>query len=210
MGTISVPHDPTVFIVDDDESVRRSIEWLVGSVGLKAESFASARTFLDAFDPDRPGCLIVDMRMADISGLELQEWLMEHGATLPVIVMTAFGDVKTAVRAMKHGAIDFIEKPFNEQQVLELIQNSIAEDATRRQQDVDNRLVGESLKRLTPREREVLEFVVKGLSNKEIAREMGIVPKTVEVHRARVMEKMEARSLADLVRRFSLFQQRKG
>ena len=205
-----MPHDPTVFIVDDDEAVRRSIEWLVGSVGLNAESYASARTFLEAYDPDRPGCLIVDMRMADISGLELQEWLMEHGATLPVIVMTAFGDVKTAVRAMKHGAIDFIEKPFNEQQVLELIQNSIVEDATRRQQDVDHRLVGESLKRLTPREREVLEFVVKGLSNKEIAREMGIVPKTVEVHRARVMEKMEARSLADLVRRFSLYQQRKG
>lgn len=203
-------HNPTVFIVDDDDSVRRSLEWLVSSVGLKAESFSSARLFLDAYDPDRPGCLIVDMRMADISGLELQEQLVDRGATLPVIVMTAFGDVRTAVRAMKHGAIDFIEKPFNEQHVLELIQSSIAEDAERREAAGNTRLVGESLKRLTPREREVLEFVVDGLSNKEIAREMGIVPKTVEVHRARVMEKMEARSLADLVRKFSIYQQRRG
>lgn len=202
--------DSTVFIVDDDEAVRRSLEWLVGSVGLRAESFASARSFLEVYHPDRPGCLIVDMRMADISGLELQEWLKDHGATLPVIVMTAFGDVKTAVRAMKHGAIDFIEKPFNEQQVLELIQSSIAEDAERRRQAGDDRQVGESLKRLTPREREVLGYVVEGFSNKEIAREMGIVPKTVEVHRARVMEKMQARSLADLVRKVSLYQQRQG
>ena len=205
-----MPHEPTVFIVDDDEAVRRSIEWLVGSVGLKAETFASATAFLEAFDPDRPGCLIVDMRMAEVSGLELQEQLVERGSTLPVIVMTAFGDVRTAVRAMKHGAIDFIEKPFNEQQVLELIQNSIAEDAARRQREGEDRQVGEALRRLTPREREVLGFVVEGYSNKEIAREMGIVPKTVEVHRARVMEKMEARSLADLVRKYSLYQQRKG
>ena len=198
--------EPTVFLVDDDEAVRDSMRWLVESVGLKIETFSSGQIFLESFDPERPGCLITDMRMPGMGGLELQEQLRRRGSAMPVIIVTAFGDVQTAVRAMKGGAVDFLQKPYNNDQVLELIQRSIAKDQEERQRRGELQLVEEGLQRLTPREREVLQLVVGGHSNKEIARELGIVPKTVEAHRAQVMDKMGVRSLADLVRRFSEYQ----
>lgn len=198
--------EPTVFLVDDDEAVRDSMRWLVESIGLRIETYASGRLFLEAFDPERPGCLITDMRMPDMGGLELQDQLRRRGSTMPVIIVTAFGDVQTAVRAMKRGAVDFLQKPYNNEQILELIQRSIARDQEERRRRSSRQLVEEGLQRLTPREREVLQLVVSGRSNKEIARELGIVPKTVEAHRAQVMAKMAVRSLADLVRRFSEYE----
>lgn len=204
--TGSEEREPTVFLVDDDEAVRDSMRWLVESVGLRIETYASGRLFLEAFDPDQPGCLITDMRMPDMGGLELQDQLRRRGSTMPVIIVTAFGDVQTAVRAMKRGAVDFLQKPYNNEQILELIQRSIARDQEERRRRSSRQLVEEGLQRLTPREREVLQLVVSGRSNKEIARELGIVPKTVEAHRAQVMAKMGVRSLADLVRRFSEYE----
>ena len=204
--SVSIDREPTVFFVDDDEAVRESMRWLVESVGLKIETFSSGQDFLDSYRPEQPGCLITDMRMPSMGGLELQERLRRRGSTLPVIIVTAFGDVQTAVRAMKRGAVDFLQKPYNNDQMLELIQRSIAKDQEERRRRSSRQSIEEGLQRLTPREREVLQLVVSGHSNKEIARELGIVPKTVEAHRAQVMDKMMVRSLADLVRRFSEYE----
>ena len=197
---LAEPPEPTVFVVDDDAAVRQSFEWLVGSVGLRTETFASAQAFLDAFDPARPGCLVLDVRMPGMSGLELQERLAADGVTLPVIMVSGYGDVPTAVRVMKQGAVDFIEKPFSDQAMLDRIQASIERDLRARQAAAERAGARNNRDRLTRREAEVMDLVIAGRSNKEIARDLAISPKTVEVHRANVMKKMQADSLADLVR----------
>lgn len=191
---------PTVFVVDDDPAVLDSLSLLVRSIGLRVETFSSAREFLDAYDPERPGCLVLDVRMPGMSGLELQGRLERLGSTLPIVFVTAFGDIPMAVRAVKAGAVDFIQKPFRDQELLEKIGRAIAENARLREESSAVERVAARIGSLTPREREVMALVAAGKSNKAIARELGLSQRTVEVHRARVMEKMEADSLADLVR----------
>lgn len=191
---------PTVFVVDDDKAVRESLCWLIESVGMSVEAFSSAQTFLDAFDPERPGCLVVDVRLPGMSGLELQAKLAEDKHTLPVIIITGHGDVPSAVRAMKVGAIDFIEKPFSDQLLLERIRHAVEVDAGNRRSRHEQLDLVERLQRLTPREKQVLDLVVSGQPNKQIAQELGLSPKTVEVHRANVMLKMRAKNVAHLVR----------
>lgn len=190
----------TVFVVDDDQAVRDSLALLVQSVGLEVETFASARDFLDAYRPDRRGCLITDIRMPGMSGLELQEQLSADGYHIPVIVLTGFGDVPAAVRALKGGAVDFVEKPFNPQALLDLVQQAIVRDAEIREQAAHQARLTERMALLTPREQEVMELVVAGKANKVIAIDLSISERTVELHRARIMKKMRARSLAELMR----------
>ena len=193
--------DATVFIVDDDQAVARSLRWLIETVRLKVETFASAQTFLDGYDASKPGCLVLDVRMPGMSGLELQERLAARRVYhVPIIFITGHGDVQMAVRAVQAGAFDFVEKPFNDQDLLDRIQRAIGFDAERRGKEVQRTQLRTLLTSLTPREREVMDLVVEGLSNKAIANSLGLSAKTVEVHRAKVMEKMHARSLSDLVK----------
>jgi FixJ family two-component response regulator len=195
-----IKKESTVFIVDDDDAMRESLTWLIESVGLKVETFASADEFLNSYYPGRPGCLLLDVRMPGMSGLELQGHLQKQQLTVPVIMITGHGDVPMAVRAMKAGAVDFIEKPFNDEQLLESIRNALSIDDTLRDEQAFKAGVASRLSQLTPRESEVMDMVTSGKSNKEIANTLGVSAKTVEAHRAKVMEKMEAGSLAELVR----------
>lgn len=192
--------EPTVFIVDDDQEVREAIELLMDSVGLSTRSFASARDYLDDFDPSLPGCLVLDIRMKGMSGLDLQQRLGAEPLHPPIIVITGHGDVPMAVRAIKSGAVDFIEKPFNDQVLLDAVHRAFEQDAKHRGQASRLADIQERRGRLTPREREILDQVVIGKRNKVIAADLGISQSTVEAHRAKVMEKMEARSLSDLMR----------
>jgi len=193
-------NEPTVFIVDDDEAVRDSLRLLMRSVGLAAECFASATEFLDAYDAERPGCLVLDVRMPGMSGIDLQARLSEKHSLLPIIFITGHGDVPMAVHALQAGAVDFIQKPFSEQALLDRIQATLERDRANRdllgrREEIRRRAAG-----LTPREREVMRRVAAGDANKVIAIDLGISERTVEVHRARVMEKMGAESLPHLVR----------
>jgi FixJ family two-component response regulator len=192
--------EATVFIVDDDLEVRQALALLLESVGLPAETFGSADEYLHQFDAERPGCLILDVRMPGMSGLELQTRLAREPLHPPVIIITGHGDVPMAVRAVQAGAIDFIEKPFNDQALLDSVHRSLEQDARRRGQARELAEIRRRLKSLTPREQEVMELVVSGLRNKMIAAELNVSQSTVEAHRARVMEKMGARSLSDLMR----------
>lgn len=192
--------EPTVFIVDDDQEVREALELLMQSVGLASETFSSAQEFLDGFDPERPGCLVLDIRMKGMSGLDLQDRLAQEPLRPPVIIITGHGDVPMAVRAVKAGALDFIEKPFNDQLLLDAVHRAIEQDAERRGQVSHLADIRARLARLTPREREILDLVVGGRRNKVIAIDLGISQSTVEAHRAKVMEKMEAATLSDLMR----------
>lgn len=191
---------PIVFIVDDDEAVRDSLRMLMESIGLATEAFASADQFLDAYDESRSGCLVLDIRMPGMSGLELQALLNERRAMLPVIFITGHGDVPMAVQAIRGGAYDFIQKPFREQELLDRVQQVLAEDERNRDVLHQKREILERLSTLTPREREVLDLVVAGKANKVIAIDLGLSQRTVEIHRAHVMEKMQTKSLAHLVR----------
>lgn len=192
--------EPIVFVVDDDPAVRDSLRWLLSSVDLHAETFASAQEFIDAYEPDQLGCVLVDVRMPGMSGLELQEELAARGTLMPVIIITGHSDVQMAVRAMKSGAFDFIEKPFNDQALLDLVQKALDENKltvrTRTQKDG----IRERFDLLSPRERQVLEQIVLGEPNKRIAFNLGLSEKTVEAHRAKVMDKTQAGSLAELIR----------
>ena len=192
--------EPTVFVVDDDDAVRDSLMELVDSVGLNAEEYASAQAFLDSYDGRRPGCLVLDIRMPGMSGLDLQDRLTEKGSALPIIFITGHGDVPMAVRAMQHGAVDFIQKPFRDQELLDRINDALEKGnesfAVQEQQEE----FAARVRSLTQREREVMEMIVNGKANKVIAIDLGLSQRTVELHRARVMEKMKARTLADLVR----------
>ncbi len=189
-----------VFVVDDDAGVRKSLRWLVESVGLSVETYASAREFLDTFDPDRPGCLVVDVRMPGMSGPDLQEALLSRGATLPIIFITGYGDVPTAVRSLKNGAADFIEKPFSNQLLLDRIQQAIETDLRERQELAASADVAARAARLTQREREVMNLVAAGKPSKVIAIELGVSEKTVEFHRSNIMNKLGVRSMANLLR----------
>lgn len=192
--------EPTVFIVDDDHEILRAMQFLLKSVGLKPEAFASGDEFLDRFDPGRPGCLVLDIRMPGLGGLELQERLAAADSSVPIIFITGHGDVPMAVEAMQNGAFDFIQKPFRDQELLERIHEALNFNQRARSEQARQAGIAARLKSLTHREREVMDLVVTGKPNKVIAYELGVSQRTVEIHRARVMEKMQARSLADLVR----------
>lgn len=193
-------NEPTVFIVDDDQAVARSLRWLIESVQLKVETFPSAQAFLDGYSAAKPGCLVLDVRMPGMSGIELQERLAAQRIRIPIIFITGHGDVQVAVRAVQAGAFDFIEKPFNDQDLLDRMQRAISFDAERRGRDAQFAQLSALFASLTPREREVLDLVAAGMSNKAAANTLGLSAKTVEVHRAKVMEKLHARSVADLVK----------
>ena len=192
--------EPTVFIVDDDSAVLKALRLLVKSLRMNVETYLSAQEFLDSYDPARPGCLVLDVRMPGISGLELQEKLRQRNISIPVIIMTGYGEVAVAVEAMKKNAMEFLEKPINGQVLLDRIQKAIAKDARIRQEQAAQKTVASRLALLTPRERQVMDLVIVGKLNKVIARELGISPKTVEFHRSNIMKKMKVESLAELVR----------
>jgi two-component system, LuxR family, response regulator FixJ len=192
--------ESTVFVVDDDPALRKSLRWLMESIGLRVQTFASASEFLSAYDPEQSGCIVLDVRMPGMSGLELQERLREKDCQLPILVMTAFGDVPMAVRAMKAGAVHFFEKPVSDQVLLDHVQSALVDDRRRRQEQAQHRNAAERYARLTAREAEVIELVVQGLSSKEIGSQLGVSFKTVEAHRAKIMKKMEADSVPHLIR----------
>jgi FixJ family two-component response regulator len=200
MGSIALEAEPTVFVVDDDPAVRQALTVLVRSMRLRAESYESAQQFLDTFDTTRPGCLLLDVRMPGISGLELLEQLSQGDIHLPAIVMSAYGDVPMVVRAMKAGALNFLEKPCRDQQLWEAIQEGLKWDAAHRQSVLLRTKFANRLQRLTPGEHDVLRLLVDGKSNKIIASELGLSVRTIEVRRAKVMKKMRADSLAELIR----------
>jgi FixJ family two-component response regulator len=190
----------TAFIVDDDEAVCASIELLLKTVGLPAQTFSSAQDFLATFDDRRGGCLVLDMRMPGMSGLELQEELNARGAILPIIFVTGHGDVPMAVEAMQRGAMDFLQKPFRDQDLLDRITEALKRDSAGRELLGNRERIRARVADLTPREREVMELVTQGKANKVIAGDLDLSQRTVEIHRAHVMEKMGANSLAHLVR----------
>jgi len=192
--------EKTVYVVDDDEAVRRFLRGLIQSVGLKVETFAAAQEFLDTYTAASPGCLLLDIRMPGISGLELQAELKRRAINIPIIILTGHGDVKVAVHAMKAGAVDFIEKPFSNELLLDAIQKAIGDSLRSGGTRVRRREIVQRVETLTARERQVLDMVADGQTNKGVARLLGISEKTVEIHRAKVMEKMHAKSLAELVR----------
>ena len=191
---------PVVYVVDDDDAVRSSLRLLLRSSGLTATALASAQEFLDSYDLAQAGCLVLDVRMPGFSGLELQQELNRRGAIIPVIFMSGHGDVPMAVEAMQHGAFDFLQKPFRDQDLIDRIQAALRKDRDNREQLRNSPLIHERFESLTPREAEVLALMAEGRPNKIIAAALGISQRTVEIHRARVMEKMEASSLAQLVR----------
>ena len=192
--------EATVFVIDDDASMRDSLKWFLQTVGLPAETFASAEEFLESFSGDRPGCIVLDVRMPESSGLELQERLKDEPAAPPILMISGHGDVPMAVRAMQNGAFDFIEKPVGDQVLLERIQKAIALDRENRAARELQARFEKRMALLSTREREVFEIVVAGCPNKVVASRLGLSTKTIEVHRAHVMKKMKAKSLADLVK----------
>ncbi|NIV17911.1 MAG: response regulator [Woeseiaceae bacterium] len=198
--TPSKDPEPTVFIVDDDPAIRFAMQALMDSVNVAHEIYSSGDEFLEKVGGSRPGCLVLDIRMPGLGGLELQEELLKRGSTIPIIFITGHGDVPMAVDAMQKGAVDFIQKPFRDQDLLDRIREALKTDEERRHEREVHAEVAERLARLTNREREVFDLVVTGKPNKVIAYELGVSQRTVEIHRARVMEKMQARSLADLVK----------
>ncbi len=191
---------PTVTVVDDEPHVLKAVARLLRSEGFPVATFSSPREFLDQLDPGAPGCLVLDMSMPQISGLEIQQELEKRGCLLPVIFLTGRADVPATVQAMKRGAADFLTKPVEDEDLLAAVRRAMERDAVAREERAEVASIRERLETLTPREREVLEHVVSGALNKQIAGRLGTVEKTIKVHRARVMQKMNASSLADLVR----------
>ena len=198
--TLAPNTDPIVCVIDDDEAVRRSLERLVRSVHIAVETFASAQEFLQRKLGDRPTCLIVDVRMPGLSGLDLQEDLLAHGLTQPIIFITGHGTIPMSVRAMKAGAIHFLQKPFEDQELLDALHQALERETLAWQTRAEQTRILGCYETLTPRERQVLDLVVAGLANKKIGSELGTSEKTIKVHRSRVMQKMGANSLPDLVR----------
>lgn len=195
-----MPSNPVVYIVDDDSAIRDALSFLMKSIGFESKAYASAETFLNQANFDRPGCLVVDVRMHGMSGLELQQVLNERGIALPVIIITGHGDVPMAVQAMKAGAVDFLEKPYDNEVLITRIRQSL-EDATK-EQNKESRIAEAKarLAQLTPRELEVMNLLAEGKHNKIIANELNISVRTAEAHRAKVMKKLQADSLSDIVR----------
>jgi FixJ family two-component response regulator len=192
--------DPIVFVIDDDVSVRDAIRKLISSVGLRVETFGSTREFLSSRRLDAPACLVLDVRLPDVSGLEFQRELAEAGVNIPIIFITGHADVAMSVRAMKAGAVEFLTKPFRGQELLDAIQEAIAKDRTARSERAQMKEIRARYDSLTAREKEVLKLVVSGLLNKQIGAELGTSELTIKTHRGRIMQKMGAESLADLVR----------
>ncbi len=192
--------EPTVYIIDDDKFARESLEWLVDSVHIPVKAFKNGQQFLDFYTDKQPGCAVIDVRMPEINGMDLHLKLKQQGAILPVIIMTGHADVAMAVRAMKEGVYDFIEKPYNDALMLQRIQNALSYDIDKRQKQLRIDEIKENLKRLTPREKEVLERVLESTPNKIIASELNISIKTVELHRANMMTKMQTKSVTELAR----------
>jgi FixJ family two-component response regulator len=192
--------EPTAFVVDDDRGVRNSIRELLLSVGLSVETFESAQSFLDAFDPARPGCLVLDVRMARMSGLALEAKLADMGAAIPIVFITGHGDISMAVNAIKRGAVDFVPKPYQEQQLLDAVNEALRRDELRRAEPLDASGFSERLQMLTSREREVLDLALKGHSSKGIASELGISHRTVERHRSHLLERLGIASISELLR----------
>jgi FixJ family two-component response regulator len=192
--------DSIVYVVDDDFSVREAIKSLIRSVGLRVETFGTAQEFLKSARPDAPGCVVLDVRLPGLSGLDLQRELAANGINLPVIFITGHGDIPMSVRAMKAGALEFLTKPFRDQDLLDAIQQALERDRGARQQRLETAELRERFDSLTAREREVMGLVVSGLLNKQIAGELGTSEVTIKIHRSQVMKKMGAGSLAELVR----------
>ena len=196
--------EPVVFVVDDDTAIRNSLLRLIQSVGMKVRTFRSGEDFLDDFDNDAPGCLVLDVRMRGMSGLDVQKKLAAMGATIPIIILSGHGDVPMAVRALKAGATDFMEKPFSPQILIDRIRQVIELDAETRRQRVERELIQHRLSCLSERQREVLDLVVAGLSTNQIARRLSLSPKTVYAHRAEALGKMKTGSIADAARQLVL------
>lgn len=199
-GSIAVSSTPTVYIVDDDNDIRQSLMLWLGMRGYRTQGFADGEEFLAALKPEARGCAIVDVRLKDSDGLELHSRMREKGVKLPVLFVTGHGDVATARTALKAGAFDFIEKPFDNERLAELVGNAVAEDRSRWEDANQAARLQQRLDRLTQRERQVMEHVVAGLHNREIAQELGISPRTVEVYKARMMDKLDVQRVADLVK----------
>jgi two-component system response regulator FixJ len=190
----------TVFVVDDDDAVRNSLRLLLKSAGFSTEVAASAQEFLSTYDAAQPGCLLLDVHMPGMTGLEMQHQLNVRGAAIPVIFITGHGDIPMAVEAMQHGAFDFLQKPFRDQELLDRVQRALTRDTEYRARLRQTEKIRDRLASLSPREREVLDLVTQGKANKMVAGDLGVSQRTVEIHRAHVMQKMEAGSLAELVR----------
>jgi len=205
-----MPTDPTVFIVDDDEAVRRSLRRLIASAGMAVEDYATAEEYADRCDLSRPGCLVLDVRMPGMSGLELQKMLQQKGMKIPVIIISGHGDVPKAVQAMKGGAVDFIEKPFKGEVLLDRIRQAIELDGQVRRRQARRAEVQSRLALLTPREREVMELLATGTPVKQVAYQLGLSRKTVDVHRSHIMMKLQIDSLVELVRMLEVVQQPSG
>jgi len=193
---------PLVYVVDDDEAMRKSLCWLIGSVGLDTQSYTSADEFIEAYQDERPGCLLLDIRMPGTSGLDLQDALKTRNIEIPIIFLTGHGDVPIAVRAFKSGAFDFLQKPCNDQILLDRINDAIKFHQQKRSEQSEINNIKTRIENLTKREYEVAEYVSHGLQNKEIAKKLGISPKTVEVYRHNALEKMHADSAAELTRQW--------
>ena len=191
---------PVVFVVDDDASVRSSLKFLISTVGLQVESLDSADAFLHRKPPDAPSCLVLDVRLPGLSGLDLQRELAARNIRIPIVFVTGHGDIPMSVRAMKAGAVEFLTKPFRDQDLLDAIRIALERDRARRQQEKEVTALQQRFASLTPREREVISMVVSGMLNKQIAGHLGTAEDTVKVQRSRAMGKMQAQSLADLVR----------
>jgi RNA polymerase sigma factor (sigma-70 family) len=189
-----------VFVVDDDPSVRSSLKFLLSSVGLQVESFDSAETFLQRKPPDAPSCLVLDVRLRGLSGLDFQRELAARNIRIPIVFVTGHGDIPMSVRAMKAGAIEFLTKPYRDQDLLDAVRIALERDRARREQEKDLTDLRQRFESLTPREQEVISMAVLGMLNKQIADQLGTAENTVKVHRSRAMEKMNAQSFADLVR----------
>lgn len=196
-------NDATVYVVDDDEAIRHSLELLIGAVGLNVRVFSDAASFLDAFDPALRGCIVADLSMPGMNGLEMQERLNDLNCRMPIVFLSGHGDVPAAVRALQRGAVDFLEKPFDPRLLLETIEQAVEMDSKRRAAAEKKAEIDSRINSLTPREREIVTLVADGKSSKVIATDLGISERTVELHRSHIMKKMSARSVADLMRMIS-------
>jgi two-component system response regulator FixJ len=200
MTDAEMDEEGTVFLIDDDPGVRDSLSLLLSLKGIRTQPFASAESFIETYRPEWTGCVLTDLRMPGMTGLELQTLLRERRMEVPVVVLTAHGDVATARAALKNGAFDFLEKPVDDAMLLDVLHNALRADRARRMAATERSSTEQRLERLTDREREILALIAAGHQNREIAAQLGISPRTVEVHKARVMEKLECRSLAELIR----------
>ena len=191
--------EPTIFIVDDDPAMRESLSWLLETIGHPVKTFENAQEFLDNFDSQAPGCLVLDVRLPGMSGLQLQQKMKNDNVNLPVIIISGHGDVPMAVKAMQQGALEFHEKPFRDQELLDSIQDALEVDATNRSKNAESAEIQSRVNTLTPREKEIMDLLIRGNPNREVASQCSISVKTVEVHRARIMDKMKANSFPKLI-----------